>query len=393
VGVLALKSTSVVFIVTEGRRSMDIYSRKLAEHLDVPKLYTDIYEKAARKFGISFLSLEAFKVFFYDLKFLLKLRDHNTIFHFPNQHLGRYAHLLGKPYIITVHDIIRYFDLKGYGPYIQKPNFRDKVYLKLDYRGVKKATKIIAVSNTTKQDIVKHLGVPESSVAVVYEGVDHDLFRPVEHRLMSHPYVLFVGSEQPRKNLKALLKAFAILKRRSGLGRLKLVKVGSPGNEAFRRETLKVIKELGLVEDVVFTGYIAEEDLPVYYSGALCFVLPSLYEGFGLPVLEAMACGCPVIVSEIPSLVEVADNAALKVNPVDEVEIADTIHEVATNSELREELIARGFSRAKMFSWEKAAHETSKVYSEVERLVEAGVGEELVAEHRDLNAEAVSYNT
>ena len=359
----------VVFVVTRGSRSMDLYSRKLAEHLKVPKVYTDIYERAARKFNLPLLSHEALKVALYDVSFIRALRKRDdVIFHFPNQHLGRYAFFLNKPFIITVHDIIRYFDLKGYGLYIQQPNFRDRIYLELDYRGIRKALKIIAVSNTTKNDLVKYLRVPERNIAVVYEGVDHRVFRPIEHRPLNDPYILFVGSEQPRKNLRGLLRAFAILKRR-GLRGLKLIKVGSPGNEAFRAETLRIVKILGLESDVIFTGYVPESDLPYYYSGASCFVFPSLYEGFGLPVLEAMACGCPVIVSKIPSLMEVAGDAALKVDPLNAEELADALHEVLTNKELKEELRARGLNRAKMFSWEKTAEETLKVYREVEELI------------------------
>ncbi len=359
----------IVFVVTRGSRSMDLYSRKLAEHLKVPKLYTDIYERAARKFNLPLLSHEALKVALYDASFVLALKNRDSfIFHFPNQHLGRYAFFLGKPFIITVHDIIRYFDLKGYGLYIQRLNLRDRIYLELDYRGVKKALKIIAVSNTTKNDLIKYLGVPEKNIAVVYEGVDHNVFKPINHRLVDDPYILFVGSEQPRKNLKGLLKAFAILKRR-GFNDLKLVKVGSPGNEMFRIETLKIVKGLGLEENVIFTGYVPESELPFYYSGAVCFVFPSLYEGFGLPVLEAMACGCPAIISKIPSLMEVAGDAALKVNPLDVEELADALQEVLTNRELRGELKVKGLQRARMFSWDKTAKETLRVYREVEELI------------------------
>lgn len=121
-----------------------------------------------------------------------------------------------------------------------------------------------------------------------------------------------------------------------------------------------------LGEIIVFTGYVAEEDLPAYYSSAECFILPSLYEGFGFPPLEAMAYGCPVIVSNVASLPEVTGEAAIKVDPHDTDGIASAIREVLTNENLRRELVSRGLKRASQFSWEKAAEETLKVYESVE---------------------------
>ena len=140
------------------------------------------------------------------------------------------------PFIITVHDLIRYFDLMGYNestryhPLIHSPNSRDRAYLKLDYKGIKKAARIIAASHTTKRDLVKHLSIPGEQISVVYHGLDHDLFSPgASPAPLNNPYLLFVGAEHPRKNLPTLLAAFKILKIDAQFKDLKLVKVGKAG--------------------------------------------------------------------------------------------------------------------------------------------------------------------
>ena len=361
----------VTLVTTLGNGAMDIYARKLAEHLDVPKLYTDIYQKNAELFHISWFSPDALTVFREDWRFVRMLNKVGGIVHLPNHHLGRYGFFLKVPYIITVHDLIRYFDLKGYGTFIHHPNLRDRFYLSLDYRGVKKATRIIAVSQTTKDDLVKHLGIPEERISVVYEGIDHELFKPTSRRLVGYPYILFVGSEHPRKNFARLLRAFSRLKSQRRFRDLKLLKVGNAGGpEAdFRKHTLHVINELNIPGDVVFTDYVAQQDLPAYYCGAECFVLPSLYEGFGFPPLEAMACGCPVIVSNRASLPEVTGEAAIKVDPYGIYLLTRALEMVLTDVHLKRELVSKGLERARQFSWEKAARETIEVYASAERSI------------------------
>jgi len=346
---------------------MDIYARKLAEHLDVPKLYSDIYQKVAEQFNTPILCSAAVKASWQDWHFVRMLNKLDGIVHLPNHHLGRYGFFLKVPYIITVHDLIRYFDLKGHGTLIHHPNLRDRFYLSLDYRGVKKAIRIIAVSQATKHDLVKHLGIPEERISVVYEGIDHRLFKPTSRRLVDYPYILFVGSEHPRKNFARLLRAFSRLKSQRRFKDLKLLKVGKAGgSEAeFRKHTLQVINELNIPRDVVFTDYVAEEDLPAYYSGAECFILPSLYEGFGLPPLEAMACGCPVIVSNRASLPEVTGEAAIEVYPYGTDDLVSALEMVLTDVHLKRNLVSKGLKQARKFSWEKTAELTLQVYDRV----------------------------
>lgn len=359
----------VTLVVTEGVGSMDFCAEKLADQLDVPKVYTNIYQKIAERFNTSWLSPDALRAVHVDWRFLRMLNRLDGIIHLPNQHLGRYGLFLKVPYIITVHDLIRYFDLKGYSTYIHHPNLRDRFYLSLDYRGVKKATRVIAVSQTTKHDLVQHLGIPEERISVVYEGIDHQRLKPTSRRLVDYPYLLFIGSEHPRKNFTGLLKGFSKLKSQGEFKDLKLLKVGKAGRPQveFRKHTLQVVTELGLSNEVVFTDYVAREDLPAYYSGAECFILPSFYEGFGLPPLEAMACGCPVIVSNRASLPEVTGEAAIKVNPSDTDGIASAIRMILTDEHLKRELVSKGLEQARQFSWGKTARETLKVYKSVER--------------------------
>ena len=360
----------VLFLATTGRGSMDKYAQRLAAHLDVDKVDTDVYQRTAELFNVPCVGRTSLAGFWSDLRFIRRLRNLDArLVHLPNHHLGRYGVFLSSPYVVTVHDLIRYFDLRGDSVFIHTPNGRDRICLRLDYLGIRHADAIIAVSETTKRDVVRHLGVPEDRVFVVYEGIDHALYRPVEDRLLDEPYVLYVGSEHPRKNLRTLLAAFAELKRERDFRDLKLVKVGRPGGReaCFREQTEAVVRELALDRDVVFTDYVPEDDLPVWYSGAVCLVLPSLYEGFGFPPLEAMACGCPAIVSNAGSLPEVAGDAALVVDPRDRLALAEAMRTLLLDATTRDELAERGLAHAANFSWERAAHETVRVYEAVLR--------------------------
>lgn len=358
----------VTLVVTIGRGSQDIYSQKLAEKLSVPKICTDIYQKSCELFNIPLFCKASVETLWHDFHFIRMLNKLNGIVHLPNQHLGRYGFFLRMPYIITVHDLIRYFDLKGYDVLIHRPNLRDKFYLSLDYKGIRKASKIIAVSYATKRDLIRCLGISEERIIVIYEGIDHKNFKPIHGRPVPYPYILYVGAEQPRKNLNVLLKAFSRLKQEGVFEGLKLVKIGKAGGREvdFRKETLLAIEALNLRNEVIFTEHVSNEELAAYYSNAECFVFPSLYEGFGFPPLEAMSCGCPVISSNVSSLPEVVGEATIQINPHNIDELVEAIREVLTNKDLRKEMIQEGFKRAHKFSWERAAQKTLQVYQKVE---------------------------
>jgi len=363
----------MLLVTTEGSGSMDRYSQALAEHLAVPVVTTDIYQAIAERFNVPLLSRSSLEALRADWRFIRFLRTLKGPLHLPNHHMGRYGRFLAQPYIVTVHDLIRYFDTLRKQPYIHLPNHRDRLLLSLDYAGIRQAEAVIAVSRATRFDLTSHLGLEDDRVFVVHEGVDHKHFRPVEARPFDFPYILFVGSEHPRKNLAELLEALRILKASGQFPGLKLVKVGKAGGSeaAFREMTLQVIEQLGLQDDVIMAGRVSDEELPGYYAAAEVCVLPSLYEGFGLPALEAMACGCPLVVSSTGALPEVVGDAGVQVSPYAPDLLAAALERVLTDDAHRADRVERGLARAAEFSWERMARETGEVYREVEGRVAA----------------------
>ena len=269
-----------------------------------------------------------------------------------------------KPkYIFTVHDITPLIDSK------EHPIYRVLSYKLLLPRTLKTADKIIAVSNSTKKDLMHHFDIPEEKIKVILEAAD-EKFKPLNNKeinkvnqkySLNFPFILYVGTLEPRKNIPSLIKAFYKLKKKNL--QYKLVIAGKKGWKY--KEIFETIDKLNLQNDVVFTGYVSDEDLPALYNAADLFVYPSIYEGFGLPPLEAMACGTPVITSNTSSLPEVVGDAGIMVDPYDIDGLVDAMYEVLTNEGLRENMIKKGLERAKMFSWEKCARETLEVYEEV----------------------------
>jgi glycosyltransferase involved in cell wall biosynthesis len=355
----------VTTVITIGNGSMDLYGQRLSQRLSTSSVHLSFPEP----FGAGFFSLRALRFLFHSSKVLKTLGSHR-ILHLTNHHLARFVVFLKKSIcILTVHDLIRQFDRMGISTYIHRPNLRDRLDLWLDWRGIKRAYHIIAPSQSTKKDLLKHTGIPEERISVIYHGIDHEIFYPRRGaRPFPFPYILFVGSEHPRKNLVALLRAFHQLKQDTRFKHLKLVKAGKAGGEEddFRARTLGLVRSLGLNEEVVFTGFVSEEELTNLYSHAECLVFPSLYEGFGWPPLEAMACGCPVITSNTSSLPEIVGEAGIMVNPHDISALVNALSAVLTDPELREWLRRKGLNRASMFTWEKAARETLAVYNLVE---------------------------
>ena len=361
-----VRFTGVTFVVTTGTGSLDYYAQELGEELPVPKLRIDACERSGDQFRVPVVSRAAAKALRRDVAVVRLLRGAGGPVHLPHHHLARYCVWLSSPYVVTVHDLMRLLDLRAETPLISTPMLRDRL-LRLDAAGIRRAAAVVAPSHSTRLDLVRHLGIPEDRITVVYEGVDHTVFRPVERRVLDDPYVLFVGSEHPRKNLATLLRAFACVKEDGRLRNLKLVKVGSSGSgeASLRERTLRAARDAGVEDDVVFVGRAEGDELAACYSGAECLVLPSLYEGFGLPPVEAMACGCPVIVSNVTSLPELVGDAALLVDPTDDRALAGALRAVLDDATLREDLRARGFARAAEFTWERVARETLAVYERV----------------------------
>jgi glycosyltransferase involved in cell wall biosynthesis len=354
---------------------MDLCARELASELPVRKLIYDVYARAGEARHAPLIGRASLRAAAHGTAFARELRALGTPVHLPNQHLARYASSLRQPYVVTVHDLIRLFDRRAEEPLIHRPNLRDRMALALDYRAVARADAVIVVSAATRRDVIEHLGVSPERVFVVHNGLDHERFRPIGGEPpIAGPYVLYVGTEQPRKNLGTLLRALRRRKDARGGRGVKLVKVGAAGGcEArFRERTEQMIDELGLREDVHFVGRVEDGDLPAWYSHAQCLVLPSLYEGFGNPALEGMACGCPVIVSDIPALTEVVDGAGLSVPPRNDATLADALDAVLDNGDLRRDLSTRGVARARLFTWRRAAEQTLCVYTTLRQSSTAG---------------------
>lgn len=263
--------------------------------------------------------------------------------------------------LLTVHDL----------SFVRVPESaspRLKAYLdEVVPRSVKRADHVLADSLATKLDIVDLYGISPERVEVLLSGVD-PIFRPIhsanfasiraKYHIGERPYLFAVGTVQPRKNYARLIEAVSIL--RTGGLEIDLVIAGGKG--WLEDPIYAALDQFRMRPYVHFIGFAAEEDLPVLYSHALCSVFPSLYEGFGLPILEAMACGTPVVTSNLSSMPEVAGDAALLVDPHDVEGIANGIRSVIEDSGLRQSLIYKGQDRAKLFTWEKSARQLLQVY-------------------------------
>lgn len=265
------------------------------------------------------------------------------------------------PTVVTIYDIIA----------LRAPELCKKSnvahYSRVLPRTARRARSIIVPSLAVKQELILELDVPPEKVHVVHPGVSPALEPPTEEEKervrhahgLPDQFVLFVGNLEPKKNLPLLIKAYFAAKMNRRLPH-KLVIVGAEGWK--HEPTLSLAKELDIKEDVVFTGYFPEGDMKGLYGLADAFVFPSLREGFGLPPLEAMACGTPVITSDIPPLLEVTADAALHVAPTDTKALREALESLLEDADLHAKLRAKGLERAKQFTWEKAAQQTIDVY-------------------------------
>jgi glycosyltransferase involved in cell wall biosynthesis len=233
------------------------------------------------------------------------------------------------------------------------------------------ADRIIAISMQTKKDLMAYFSIPEVRIRVIYPAHrkiyyperDVEVIRGVLERLgIFRNFILFVGSLEPRKNLKTLLQAYAIYVKRHASEELLVV----AGGKGWLNDDLsQVVAELGIAERVKFVGYVQEADLRVLYSATKLFVYPSLYEGFGLPPLEAMACGAPVITSNTSALPEVVGDAAIVIDPHNSEELYQAMQRVLCDDQLRIRMRQQSLARAQLFSWERTAQETLGLYREV----------------------------
>lgn len=266
--------------------------------------------------------------------------------------------------VVTIHDLA----FVKFPQYVIKKH--QEKFLKQTRAALKKATYVIAVSENTAKDLIQIFKINENKIKIIYQGID-EIFKPIDNKNLikekikkfgiDKPYILYVGTLEPRKNIPALLKAYASL---DNLNKnYVLVLAGMKG--WLYEKIFKTIEELKLQHKIILTGYVKNEDLPFLYSGAKVFVYPSFYEGFGLPPLEAMACGCPVITSNVSSLPEVVGDSGILVNPDNVEEISSAIYKIIDDEEFKKKLSYQGIERAKKFSWEKTALETLNIYKEI----------------------------
>lgn len=269
------------------------------------------------------------------------------------------------PLIVTVHDLGFYLFPELFRP-------QNRLYLQSFTRAtVRRAAHVIADSESTCNDVVRLLGIPRSKITVVPVGIGEEM-RPVRDpdviekfrrtRNLPEKVILFVGTLEPRKNVPLLLQAYALLRQRHKLEH-RLVLAGGKG--WYTQEIERTVHALGLEEVVIFPGFVPQPELPLWYNAAEVFVYPSLYEGFGLPPLEAMACGTPVIVSTALALTEVVSSAGIQVDPHDAEALAQALWTLLSDDDLRASLRQAGMERAQGYSWSRAAQETAKVYHRV----------------------------
>jgi glycosyltransferase involved in cell wall biosynthesis len=255
--------------------------------------------------------------------------------------------------IITVHDIIP-CATKEYS------SFADHILNNLAMHGLKKAQFIIADSEQTKKDLINLLHIPENKIHVIYLGIDHSYFYPKKVKKQTNR-ILYVGSESKRKNLASLFKAIAEVKKI--IPSVKLIKIGVSQDKKNHEKLVLLAKKLGIEQNIEWKGYV--ENLVEEYRKAQVFVFPSIYEGFGFPVLEAMACGCPVICSDKSSLPEIAGDAAIYFDGCNYKDLANNIIKVLSDNKVQKTMMTKGVQQAKKFTWEKCAKETQEVYKKV----------------------------
>jgi glycosyltransferase involved in cell wall biosynthesis len=298
--------------------------------------------------------------------------------HFP---LNQIPFLMPKPYVVTIHDMSSLL-------FGERSGMRENINLYGFRRGLMRADRVIAVSEATRRDVEQMLGIPANRIRQVYSAPDPKFLdehppstaraagpdvwemekkRMLERYQINYPFLLYSGRIRPHKNIPRLVEAFAVLRgeleHHPLYGNLRLIIIG---DEISRHpEVRRTVIQTRMEHSVRFLGFVPFDTLKVFYTAATAFVFPSLYEGFGLPPLEAMASGTPVITSNTSSLSEAVAEAAMIINPENVFDMARGIREVLLDNGLRARLIASGFKQVKQFSWQRTAAEVLAVYNEV----------------------------
>lgn len=284
------------------------------------------------------------------LPIYLYLKKEMDVFFSPAHYAPRFCPV---PTVVTIHDLSFFYYPDEF---LKKDLYQLKNWTQYS---IEKANKIIAVSKNTKKDVMNYYHIPKNKIEVIYNGFSDAIPPPLRGGISPHqkPYILYVGTIQPRKNLDTLITAFhLLLKEKSDYS---LVIAGKKG--WLYEKIFDHVKILNLEDKIIFTGYISDEEKATLYENASLFVLPSLYEGFGIPILEAMNSGCPVISSLSSSLPEIGGDACLYFDPKNPKELKEKMIHVIENSEFRKELVKKGKERVQLFSWQKCGQETLQV--------------------------------
>jgi glycosyltransferase involved in cell wall biosynthesis len=291
-------------------------------------------------------------------------RERVDLFHAPHYVLPP---LTPCPAVVTIHDCIHL----RFPQYL--PNRVAYAYARASlWIATHRSHRILTVSEASKRDILRYFRVPEKKIDVIYNAIDERFGQPPnpeemervrERYQLDDPFILYAGNIKPHKNLERLIEAFHSLRRGGGFDTVRLLIIG---DEISKYATLRrAVHRHKLHKYVRFFGFVPDETLASLYRLASVFVFPSLYEGFGLPPLEAMASGTPVITSNVSSLPEVVGDAALLIDPYEPESIADAMRRVLTDAALRDQLRARGFQRAREFSWDRSVRRVREIYGEV----------------------------
>jgi glycosyltransferase involved in cell wall biosynthesis len=313
---------------------------------------------------------------YFEFRVILRRLECDLV-HIP--HLFWLPRALPCPYVMTVHDLLEHMSRAK-----SISGVRRALYYQLTRRVLKGAARIFAVSQFSKNEIEKLFGIPSGQIEVVYNAIDErflhghatDADRQLiaERYLVTYPFLLYAGRISPHKNLVRIIEAFSALRgeleKEDRFPDLKLIIIGDDlsGHPDLRRTVIRS----GVQNEVRFLGFVPIDVLRIFYDVANVFLFPSLYEGFGLPPLEAMAHGTPVVTSNISSLPEVVGNAAVLVNPENVFEIMRAAHRVLVDPKLREKLKQRGYEQVRRFSWDGSVRQILRVYEDVGRGISSG---------------------
>lgn len=328
---------------------------------EMPLLVSNNHYISDKKF-VNYINLLSNQQFRGKTRFFYYLNKTNTILKLKQQKFDVFhptyydpyflKYLAGKPFILTVHDMIHEKFSDMFSP-TDKTTHQKRLL-------VEKATKIIAISQSTKKDLIELFGTDESKIEVVYHG--NSMFPKSNITLgyqIPKKFLLFVGSRGAYKNFERFIKSISEV-----LIEDKELFVLCTGGGKFSKNEIEQFKKLGITKQVLQYN-LDDDSLAYFYKNALMFIFPSLYEGFGIPILESFACECPLLCSDVSSFPEVAGEAACYFNPYSEESIKDAVCRVLDDTNLRKDLIAKGRERLKEFSWQQTAEQTKKIYENV----------------------------